>query len=187
MWSSRARITLFELGGHDSGYRTVLNSLCTDGLGDKVIMLDNGDNARAIAELDLNVISIPGLFVDKSTEAGLVVRPNEVDPPLPSPSTTSSPVLISARPTSPIKGDTKDQNTYSAKAAGILTSALNVAPRPIGYSKLNKPKESDDGPKVDRTKVGDPTHVVVPSPSLGFLIYPSSPAGNDISYAIPPR
>ncbi|KAF9517738.1 hypothetical protein BS47DRAFT_1339267 [Hydnum rufescens UP504] len=144
---------IFFGGGHDSGYRTVLNSLRTDGLGDKVIMLDNGDNARAIAELDLNLFSIPGLFVDKSTEAELVVRPNEVGSPLPSPPLiTSSPVLISARPMSPIKGDTKDQNTYSAKAAGILSSALNVAPRPIGYSKLNKPKESDDGPKVDRTK-----------------------------------
>jgi hypothetical protein len=151
---------LFELGGHDAGYRAVLNSLRTDGLGDKVVVLDNGDNAKAIADLDLNLISIPGLFLDKSMKAERVVRPREVNVSSPSkPPITLSPVLPAALPTTPTKWDANDQNTYSAKAA--IPGTMNIALRTVVFPTVNKPKESQDGPEIDRTKVGDPSLTVL--------------------------
>ncbi|KAF9512314.1 hypothetical protein BS47DRAFT_1363221 [Hydnum rufescens UP504] len=142
---------IFFGGGHDAGYRAVLNSLRTDGLGDKVVVLDTGDNAKAIVDLDLNLISIPGLFLDKSMKAEPFVRPHEVKASSPlSPLITLSPVLPAAHSTTPTKWDADDQNTYSAKAA--IPGTMNIAARTVVFPTLNKPKESQNRPKIDRTK-----------------------------------
>jgi len=53
-------------GGHDGGYLSVLNSLRTDGYGEKLVLLEYCKNAKAIEDLHISRFTVPGLFLDKT-------------------------------------------------------------------------------------------------------------------------
>ena len=127
---------IFQLGGHDGGYLSVLNSLRTDGYGDKLVLLEYCKNARAIDELHISRFAIPGLFLDKARfdPAFKIERRNSLPDAKPSPPKSTS---------TPLK--TVANGTYSR---AVYPVAASRPPAP-----LPPPAKAKKAPQIDRTKV----------------------------------
>lgn len=137
------------LGGFDGGYRSALESLRTDGYGEKIALIDHGgDNAWAISDLNLPIFSVPNLFFDKAS--------NSRDMPgqtIPTPPTSPANREAVARPLTPSKIDGKSSLSYSSKIGSSPKTPTAPAPRKMS---VVMPVVDSPRPKINPKLVSSP-------------------------------
>ena len=161
-WLCATALTLF-LGGHDSGYASVLSSLRTQGYAENLVVLDFGNNARAIDALNLPRVSIPDLFRDSLTASPLRDTrrlPHDAPPPglspIRSPSIgvqaptplavkNSSPLMTPATRTSPTASYSFATSTItSPRNGGSIIKPLQIIKVKEIYEKVDPKKACCD-------------------------------------------